>query len=56
MMVIRIVRQLLYLVSGGSIFDAKYLNDEVVVDVISRSDGIVIQATFCEFRKESGIS
>ena len=49
MMVIRIVRQLLYLVSGGSIFDAKYLNDEVVVDMVSMSDGIVIHATICEF-------
>ena len=37
MMVIRIVRQLLYLVSGGSIFDAKYLNDEVVVDMVFMS-------------------
>ena len=49
MMVIRIVRQLLYLVSGGSIFDAKYLNDEAVADMISRSDGIMIHTTIYEF-------
>ena len=49
MMVIRIVRQLLYLVSGGSIFDAKYLNDEVVVDMISMSVGIMIHTTIYEF-------
>ena len=49
MMAIRIVRQLLYLVSGGSIFDAKYLNDESVADMISRSDGIMIHTAFYEF-------
>ena len=48
MMVIRIVRQLLYLVSGGSIFDAKYLNDEVVVGMVFMSDGIGIHTTIYE--------